>query len=297
VTTRVVYRSQRRSASLVRRAFVLDSENLNARVVHGASFLFLGIALRTLLTVGSVAILARLLTPEDFGYIAMATVITEFAALLAGFGFGNILIQRPVVTRLQLDTVFWTSAGIGACLAGLVFTLSYIGSWLFSEPLTGELLRLLSLSFLFNGLTTVHETVIARLMRFRTEFWIQIITAANRALAAIVFAYLGFGVWSLVIGALAGSLTSLTLNWLAVPYIPRLRYQGAYLTSTWRTSSSYLGHGFVHYVAVTLDLTLVGRSLGASALGYYQTARSLTDEIRARSLGAYRRRCCERGVC
>ena len=89
--------------------------------MHGASFTLLGIVLRTLITLGSVAILARLLSPADFGYMTMAIVITELAALFGNFGFASVLIQKRVITRLQMDTVFWSSAMLGLLLTISVF--------------------------------------------------------------------------------------------------------------------------------------------------------------------------------
>ena len=267
---------------LVRSAFVLDPSNLGHRVVTGASFTFLGIALRTLITLGSMAILARLLTPADFGYVAMAAVITELAALFGGFGFGNILIQKKTINRLHLDTVFWASAGIGLLVGGAIFLMSFMAGWLFRDSLTGDLLKVMCLSFVFGGLTCVHEAILTRLMRFHTEFWIQISVMAVRSLVAIAFALLGFGVWSLVVGGVVGSIFAVVFYMLAVPYLPRLRFHGGLLKSTWKTSGSYFGNGLLYYINMNVDIFLIGRTLGATSLGYYQNARSLTDEVRGR---------------
>lgn len=268
--------------ALIRRAFVLPSRDLGQRVVSGASFTLLGIAARTLLTIGSMAILARLLTPADFGYIAMAAVVTEFASLLASFGLGNILIQKRVVSRLQLDTVFWAGTATGCAIAALVFLVSFATELLFAEPTVGGLLRALSITFVLAGLTTVHEAVLARLMQFHTEFYIRIGALGVRALTSIVFAWLGFGVWSLVAGPIAGALAQLVLMFIAVPFLPRLRFYAAYLFANLRTGGSYMGNTFLYYLMMNVDLLLIGRQLGASMLGYYQNARSLTDEIRGR---------------
>lgn len=267
---------------LVRDALTLRSGDLGRRVVSGAGFTFLGIALRTLLTIGSMSILARLLSPSDFGYIAMATVITELAGLLGSFGLANILIQRKVVTRLQLDTVFWASLTIGLAIATLVAILSFATSWIFADELTGELLRVLCLTFIFGSLTTVHEALLARLMRFRTDFIIQISAIAIRSGSAILFAYTGFGVWSLVAGSIIGSISTALFFLLTVPYFPRLRFHLQYILSSWKTSSSYLGNTILYYINMNIDVLLIGRQFGASALGVYQNARSLTDEVRGR---------------
>lgn len=266
----------------VRSAFTLNDGNLGGRVVSGASFTFLGIALRTVLTIGSMSILARLLTPADFGYIAMAAVVTEFAGLLNSFGFANILIQRRTVARLHLDTVFWASLCIGAVITLLVFALSFASGWLFSEEMTGELLRVLCFTFLCGSFTTVHEAILSRLMRFRTEFWIQISVIVIRSAVAIICATFGMGVWSLVAGAMTGAIIGPLIMLAVIPYLPRFRFNKRYLLSSWRTSGSYMGNTIIYYVSMNTDIFMIGRQLGAQALGFYQNARSLSDEVRGR---------------
>lgn len=271
-----------RARSLVQTAFVLHSDGLGRKVASGARYQFAGILCRTALTIGSTAVLARLLAPADFGHVAMATVITELAGLLGGFGFASVLVQRRVITRLLLDTVFWATAAVGTILAAGIFAASFASQWLFADYQVGPLLRLLAITFLLNCLTAVPGVVIARLMRFRTEFWINLSSVLARAIVAIGCAAYGFGVWSLVVGSVASSALMLALNFTFVPYRPRLRFDSTWLTGTWRTSGSYFGNNLAFYVSGNLDLFLIGRHLGATDLGLYQTARSLTDEIRAR---------------
>ena len=274
--------SSHRRHKTVRSAFTLSADNLGQRVVTGAGFTFLGITLRTVITFGSMAILARLLNPADFGYIAMATVITELAALFGGFGLGSLLIYKKRINRLQIDTVFWASASVGLALATMVFLMSFLSEWLFKESLTGELLRVMCLTFVFGGLIGPHGAILSRLLRFRTEFWIELTVIAVRSLTAIAFAYFDFGVWSLVAGNITGAIVAVMLYMLAVPYLPRFRFQASYLTSTWKVSSSFFASGFLYYMLMNIDLILIGRALGVTALGYYQNARSLTDEVRGR---------------
>lgn len=268
--------------NLIRRSFVLDSGNIGQRVAVSSGYKIVGIVLRTAITIASTAVLARLLSPADFGYMAMASVLTEFAALFGVFGFTNVLIQRRVITRIQLDTVFWATLIVGCLLAAIVVGLSYFSNWLFSDPRVAPLLRALSLSFVFNSLTAVPWVVLSRHMQFDIEFWAQIGVAMLRALTAILCAYAGLGVWSLVIGGLVGTAGGVMVNFLFVPYVPRFRFYLPLLTRTWRTSMSYFGSNVLYFLNMNLDLLLIGRQLGATSLGYYQNARSLTDEIRAR---------------
>jgi O-antigen/teichoic acid export membrane protein len=272
----------RRPLTLLQRAFVLRSEGLGRRVVTGASFQFAGMMLRTVVSLGSTAALARLLVPADFGYVAMAMVVTELAALFANFGFTNLLIQRRTISRLHLDTVFWASVLLGTFLTLAVFLMSFLSEALFSDPRVGELLRVLCLTFTISSLGTIPTAVLWRLMRFKTDFWIQSVTVVSRAIVAIGLAWAGFGVWSLVAAALLGTAVQTALSLWAVPYFPRFRFHLRFLSSTWVTSGSYFGGGLLFYANMNVDLMLIGRQLGATSLGYYQSARALTDEIRSR---------------
>jgi len=275
-------RSDIRELGIVRRAFVLRDADIGHRVVSGGLYTVLGIALRTILTIGSVSVLARLLTPADFGHVAMAMVVIELAGLFSNFGFSSVLIQRRVLARLHLDTVFWASAGLGALLAATVFGASFLASEVFKSPITGDLLRVLSINFLISSLTVTHEAILARLMMFRQIFFLQIGAVFIRACAAIFLAYTGFGVWSLALASIVSGVASLLVTIVLVPYFARLRFNYAYIRSIWRTSSSYFGSGILFYINTNADLFLVGRQLGATSLGYYQNARSLTDEVRSR---------------
>lgn len=212
----------------------------------------------------------------------MAATVTELAGLFGSFGLSNILIQRRVVTRLQMDTVFWTGMGVGATLACAVFLASFVAARFFGDPITGELLRVLCLTFVIGSLSLVPDAIIARMMWFRLEFGIAICVILCRSTVAIALAYSGLGVWSLVAGGLAGAAAGALIAFLAVPYLPRVRFHRAYLASNWRTGGGYFGSSVLYYINMNVDLILIGRHLGAAVLGYYQNARSLTDEVRGR---------------
>jgi PST family polysaccharide transporter len=98
----------------------------------------------------------------------------------------------------------------------------------------------------------------------------------------IVFAWLGWGVWALVLGSLAGALVRTAALWIAVPYRPRLRFHFPLLRRRLRTGFSFLGSAVVGYMNNNLDYLVVGRRFGATELGYYQAAYSLSDELRNR---------------
>ncbi len=271
-----------RTLSKVQKSFLTSSDNLGHRVVSGALFTFLGIALRTAITIGSMAVLARLLTPAEFGHLAMATVVTELAAVFANFGFGSILIQKYRISRIQIDTMHWSAIGLGVILTTLVFTLSFFASHFFQDEMVGPLLRVLCLSFILEEITIIPRSLLARRMQFKLDFYIQIGMLLSRASTAIVMALNGFGVWSLAGGALAGLMVQACVYQLLSGYWPRAKFSASFLRTTWRTNGGYFGNGILFYINSNVDFLLVGRTLGASMLGQYQNARSLTDEVRMR---------------
>jgi PST family polysaccharide transporter len=271
-----------RTTRTLRAAAILRPEGLGRRIISGTGYKFGGTLVRTAMTIGSTAVLARMLQPSDYGYLAMATVVTELATLFSNAGMPDTLVQRRRVARIQLETVYWTMLGIGMALGTLISLVSLAAEAIFGEPAVGPVMFALGLIFPLNSLAGVSTVLLTRLMDFRTEFYISTVSLAVRSLAAIFAAWHGLGVWSLVIGTYTGVLVTLALTFAWYPFVPRLRFSAEYLRTSWRVSSTYLFGGLVYYASMNVDLLLVGRYWGATALGYYQSARSLADELRAR---------------
>uniref|UniRef100_UPI0028C4C049 lipopolysaccharide biosynthesis protein n=1 Tax=Accumulibacter sp. TaxID=2053492 RepID=UPI0028C4C049 len=281
--------SRLRTRTLVQRALYPDRSNLTARVISGVAWQFGLSAFRVALTVASTAILARLLTPTDYGLVAMTTLVVEVGALLANLGFGAILVQKQRLNRLDLDTAFWVSLGIGVVLVLFVGLASYPAAMVFDQPTIVGMLWVSALAFIFQGILVVPTAVLHRLLLFRTEVLLSVGQLVARAAAAILLAWLGAGYWSLVIAPLiAAALGSLVLLVL-VGYRPRLRFNRRFLETHWKTSGSYLGSGVLHYLLANFDYFVVGRRFGPEQLGFYQIAYSLPDELRNRVSGPLQR--------
>ncbi|MBK7848013.1 MAG: oligosaccharide flippase family protein [Zoogloea sp.] len=252
-----------RKLSFVQRAFRPKPDDLGRSVAQGAALTFLGIGIRTAITFGSMAVLARLLTPADFGHVAMATVVTELAALFANFGFGAILIQRLRISRIQIDTMFWSACVLGILLTLAVLVTSLFAGKLFNDPVVGELLQVMGVMFILEELTVVPRSLLTRMLMFRQDMVVQIGMMLIRAGAGIFLAWSGWGVWSLAMASLAGSTAQMLAYTFVTGYRPRLRFSRSFLANTWRTNGGYFGNGFLFYANANLDLFLIGRLLGA----------------------------------
>jgi PST family polysaccharide transporter len=240
------------------------------------------VAVRTLLTVGSTAILARLLTPTDYGYVAMSTVVTELAAMLCAFGVPAIIVQARRLKRLELDSAFWFSVALGIVIVSAMIAGSSLFADMFREPSLTPILWTMSLMILFEEFAAVHQSIAYRLLLFRYEFVCQLANLLVRIATSISLAFAGFGVWSLVWGTIAGRAAQFILIWYMIPYVPRLRFDIGFLRRNWRVGCSYLGNAALAFVASSVDTTTVGRVFGATQLGFYQTAFALPEELRNR---------------
>lgn len=269
-------------SSLVQHSFAPPDHALAQRVSQSAAVSLMGVALRAVITIGSTAVLARLLSPADFGLLTMASLVTEFAALFSNFGIGAILIQMRRSSRLQYDTAFWFAAALGGSLMAAVWLFAAFAGFFFDDPQVGNIIRVLSVLFLLEELTVVHSAVLNRLLKFKLDVAIQMGQLLLRVGATIALAWLGWGVWSLVLGSLVGSVFRTAALWLAVPFRPRARFHWPFVAGRIRIGLSHLGTSILGYLNNNLDYLIVGRRFGAIELGYYQAAYSLSDELRNR---------------
>lgn len=274
--------SSSRKKTLIQKAFSHNSKNLGNRVFSGASYTLITIITKSVLSIVSTSILARLLTPTDFGHVAMTVVVMELVAVFSNFGFGSILIQRTKITRLQLDTVFWASAAIGVILSLIVFGLSFFTGYIYHDTESGQILKVMCWVFLIEQLGVIPNSLLNRTLMFKQQFVIQIANLLIRLGVAVVFAHLGYRFWSIVAGGIAASMTGLLMNYIMFPFWPRLRFQYDFIKRTININAAFWLSGLIYYINTNVDLMLVGRISGASVLGHYQNARSLSDEVGGR---------------
>jgi len=268
--------------SLVRQAMRPGAGDLGRRVTHGVAWQYGLTVFRVLITVGSTAVLARLLTPTDYGLVAMAALVTELAALLTNTGFGAILVQRARISRLDLDTAFWTSVGIGAVLALMVVAVAYPAALVFGEPALFGILCVSALNFVIQGAAVAPTAVLNRLMLFRIDAYIQAVQLIVRTVAAVIMAWAGFGYWSLVLAGLISGLTACVIELVIVRFIPRMRFNASFVRRNISASGSYVGTSMLSFVLANVDQFTIARRFGAEQLGFYQAALTLPGELRNR---------------
>ncbi|MDB5100914.1 MAG: Lipopolysaccharide biosynthesis protein WzxC [Cyanobacteria bacterium RYN_339] len=224
---------------------------------------------------GSFVLLARLLSPEDFGVVACATLVVNFVAMLNELGLGAALIQRSELTAGHLNACFWSNVAAGLALALVVGGSAGWVAGFFHSPATAPLLVALALGFPMIALAVVPKTLMEKALRFKELGLVDAGAAIANASVAVTMAATGWGAWSLVAGTLVGYAIQLVAVWPLAGWKPGLRFARTELNELFAFGLNVLGTRVVGYVNANIDYIVIGRMLGPAALGVYSLAYKL----------------------
>ncbi|WP_328985133.1 lipopolysaccharide biosynthesis protein [Thiorhodovibrio winogradskyi] len=224
----------------------------------------------------SIAVLARLLSPSDFGLVAMVTILTGLLSKFMDGGLSMATIQRPDVTQGQISNLFWINVALGLLLTILTIACAPALALVYDEPRLTWIGVVLSMSFLIGGLAVQHTALLKRQMQFKVLARIDVISMTCGVLAGIVSAWGGLGYWSLVILTLSTTASQVILVWLASDWCPGAPLRGTGVRPMLRFGISLTGANFVGYLASNLTPFVVGLVGGAQQLGLYNRANTLT---------------------
>lgn len=252
-----------------------EGETLRARTVRGLAWKggsqLVVQGLRILVAV----VLARLLTPDEWGLAAMVLVFAALIFIFSDLAFGAALVQRRSLSEEDRSTVFWLTLAGGA-----LFTVAGIGlsgpiAALYGEPEVKPLFAVLSLSFVVTALGTTQKALLTREMDFRRlEIRMMSATLAGAAVA-ILLAVLGLGAWAIIAQQIAVAAVSTVLLWASYPWRPQLLFSGGSVRKLGSFSANVLGTQLLFYVSRNADNFLIGRFLGSAPLGAYALAYNL----------------------
>lgn len=216
--------------------------------------------------------LARMLSPEAFGVVALGTVFVLLGNALMEQGLGEALVQVADLQREHLDSAFWTSLAIGVGLLGLAYVLAPLLARALDQPLLAELLPVLALQFPLNALALVPQSLLQRRMDFRPLAMRGMLGLGFGCVLALGGASQGLGAWSLVAQQVGGSLLGAAMLWRATDWRPRCSFSRAHVVEPHRFGRNVLGIGLLDLFNRKFDDFLIGATLGVTALGFYNVA-------------------------
>lgn len=254
-----------------------NNQQIARKSVHGVFWNYASFGLGKGLVFVTTAILARLLTPDDFGIVAFATLAVTYLSILKDFGLGPALIQRRQNVDEAANTVFTLNLLLGAGLTLAAMAVAPLVATFFREPFVTPVLRWLSLTFILNSLGSIHLVRLQRELEFRRKLVPDLGRSLFKGIVSIGLALAGFGVWSLVIGQLAGALAGVILSWVVFPWLPRLTINPKLARGLMRYGISVVGVDALTVTTDNLDYLLIGRLFGNAALGIYTLAFRLPE--------------------
>jgi O-antigen/teichoic acid export membrane protein len=217
-------------------------------------------------------ILARLLTPDDYGLASLVLVFSSLIFIFSDLSLGAALVQRKSLTERDRSTVFWVSVAAGAACTLVGIAVSGLVADFFGEPEVKPLFIAVSFSFFLVSLGVTQEALLTRAMSFRALELRQMAAAVLGAAAAITVAARGGGPWAIIVQQIVIVAVGSLLMWFVSPWRPRFTFSMASLRDLGSFGGNVFGTRMVFYLNRNADNLLIGRFLGAAALGAYSLA-------------------------
>ena len=255
---------------------IFDTDHLKAdlkqHAIKGAgATVFANVSDYVIQMVGTI-VLARLLTPEDFGLIAM---VTAFSILFQNFGmrgFTEATIQSEEINHKMVSTLFWIHIGTSVALAAGFIAFSPVLAWLYKDPRLVLIAVAISANFLLFALATQHIALLTRNMQFWKVAAVEIGANTLSVVVAITFAVNGGEYWSLVARRVSIPLGWVIIAWLLCRWVPGLPSKGTGVMKMVKFGMNTFGNFAVNYVTRNLDKILIGWKHGSQSLGFYDRA-------------------------
>ena len=237
---------------------------------------------KQLITTLVLLVLARLLKPEAFGLIALASVYLVFTQIFVEQGFAQAIVQRKDLDDRHLDSAFWASLASGLLFAGVTFFAADLVAWFFEVEELGSIVRWLSLSFLITPFSSVQQAIFQRRMAFKSLAARTLIAQATSGAIGVAMAFAGFGVWSLVGQRISQGVVSVIVLWRVSDWRPSFRFSMPHLRELFSFGINIIGLRLINFANTRSADLLIGKFMGHEVLGYYTVAcrlMTLSEEL------------------
>jgi len=254
-----------------------------SRTARGGVVTIVSQGLKFALSIAATAVLARLLSPHDYGLIGMVAVFTGFVAMFKDLGLSLATVQRARINYEQISTLFWVNVALSLGITVIMVALAPLIGWFYAEPRLVAITIVTAVGFIFGGLAVQHEALLKRQMRFYALSVIALLSMTIGYAVGIVLAWRGAGYWALVFSQLALLATNALGVWVTCRWRPGRPQRNSGVRSMLSFGGNVTGYALVNYVSKNCDNLIVGRIFGPQLLGLYSKAAQLlglpTDQI------------------
>jgi PST family polysaccharide transporter len=254
----------------------IDAPASLGRTAAGGALVAMGGQLaKIVVQFGGVILLARLLTPRDYGLVTMVLAIVGVGEVLRDFGLSSAAIQAKQLSRAQRDNLFWINTAIGFVLALAVFLAAGRIAAFYDEPLLRGVAQAIALTFLLNGLTTQYRAHLTRELRFKGLTAAEVGGQLAGLAIAIALALAGHGYWALVVQQIVQAAMILAVMVAAARWLPGLPKREGEVRGFLRFGGNVMASQMLAWFSSNVGQILIGNSLGAAPLGLYNRAFAL----------------------
>ena len=224
-----------------------------------------------------IAVLARYLSPVDFGLMAIVMVVIGFSQAFMDMGISNAIIYKQGITDEQLSSLYWLNIGSGVVLAGFVILLSPLIADFYNQSAIEDILVLLSLTFIITAIGNQYRILFQKELRFNILAKIEIVSAIASLVVAVYCAMNDFGVYALVNGSLTTVIVSSSLVFITgiKEHKPAFVFHYAEIKGFINFGLYQMAEKSVNYFSSQFDILLIGKLLGAESLGIYSLVKQL----------------------
>ena len=254
-------------------------DNLRKKSFHAVKWDFSGKIINQGATFVLSIFLARLLSPEDFGLLAMASVFIGFSESFMDFGLTSALVQKKNTTSGQYSTVFYLNLIIATILMVTLFLSSgYIADFFNNNEII-NIVRVLSAIFIISAVNLVQRAFLIKNLNFKLLTNATIIGSVIAGIVGVLMAFSGFGVWSLVAKTLLVGIIQTIIIWIYSPWRPQKYFNLKEIKEHWIFGYKLFLSGLISNIYSKIDILVIGKLFNATELGYYYRAKSLNQLI------------------
>ena len=233
-----------------------------------------------------VLFLARLLVPEAFGLVAMATVVFELANAFINSGLGAALIRSKDVSEADLNTVFYTNLGLSLVAYAVIFWGAPYIAAVYSQPELAALVQVMGLVVFINAARIVQTAILSRKMDFKVQMKANMLATVVSGVLAVTAAYQGWGVWSLVVQMLSQAAISVLVLWVASNWVPSWQFSTESFSRLFGFGKNLLAEALINVAFQNSYILVIGRLFSAEATGLYFFARKVSQLVSQQLTGA-----------
>jgi PST family polysaccharide transporter len=248
---------------------------LGARAARGGAVTIATQATRFVITIAATSVMARLLTPQDYGLIGMVGFLMGFVSIYKDLGLSSATIQKTEITSDQISTLFWVNVALSLGISIITVLIAPLVAWFYSEPRLTLITIFTMFGFLLSGLTIQHEALLRRQMRYSALSLIGLTAMLVGYAVGIFMALNGFSYWALVGSQLAVTLATGTMTLMACRWRPGWPKKNTGARSMIGFGGHLTGFSTLNFFSRSVDNLLIGRFWGAQQLGLYSRAYQL----------------------